>query len=185
MELKTYIEILKKNIVIIVLVTLLGAAIGFYFSKSTQTGYQFDQTFFLSSQGTTSNDTAQNSYYTLEKARDFTDTAVAIIQSPDFASNLNSGGEISVRKQAPQIVKITAVATDAKSAKTLMADIVGVFNAKIQNLSSFAPFQLEPIGPVPAPHIAALSPKIVIAFGLAAGFVASLVVISFKTYFRL
>ena len=185
MELKQYIEILKKNIVIIVLVTLFGTVIGFYFSKSAQTDYQLDETFFISSQETTPTDTAQNNYYNLEKSRDFTDTAIAILQSEDFTSGLTPSGPISVRKQAPQVVKITANAKNAQEASSLMENTKNSFNEKIQTLLASNSFQLKPIGNSRAPQAANLSPKIAIVFGSAAGFVVSIIVISLKTYFRL
>ncbi len=184
MELRQYIDIIKKNILIITLVTLLGAAVAFYFSLNFQSGYKFEQDFFLLSQGTLA-DTLQNSYYSAEKAINFTDTAVAILQSPDFANDLDIKGSVATRKLAPRVIQITTITPDRQSAKTLMGQVVSSFNAKIGKLEPSSTFQINTIGKVPDSKPAGPSPKIVVVFGAAFGFVVSLVAIGLKTYFRL
>lgn len=184
MELKEYIAIIKKNILIIVIATVMGAAIAFYFSLNFQTGYKFEQSFFLTSQETSA-DTAQNSYYSLEKARDFTDSAVAILQSPDFIGSLDTNGSVAVRKLAPQVIKITVTAPDPQLAKSTMAKVVSSFNAAIGKLQPNSNFQINLVGKIPDSQPAGPSPKIVLAFGAVCGFVVSLIAIGLKTYFRL
>ncbi|MBI2598802.1 hypothetical protein HYW40_01075 [Candidatus Curtissbacteria bacterium] len=188
MELKLYIAIIKKNILIITLITFLGAAIAFYLSLNLQSGYKFAQTFYILDQNTVPSlpaDTAQNSYFTQEKARNFTDTAVAILTSPDFTGDLDIQGSISVRKQAPQVIKITTLAQDQEAAKSLMEKVITSFNAKILKLQPSSAFQINAIGKVPDPEPANPSPKIVLAFGAASGFVVALITVGLKTYFRL
>ena len=184
MEFREYVEIIKKNILIIALTTVLGVAVAFYFSLNFLSGYKFEQTLLISPQET-SVDTPQNSYYSLEKARNFTDTAVAILQSPDFAISLDTQGSVAVRKLAPQVIKITTIAQDRQSAKSLMAKVANSFNAEIAKLQPSSTFQINTIGKVPDPQSAGPSPKIVLAFGAASGFVVSLIAIGLKTYFRL
>lgn len=184
MEFKEYIELIKQNILIIVIAMVLGAVVAFYFSTNFQAGYKFEQDFFLSPQETSA-DTPQNSYYSLEKARDFTDTAVAILQSPDFVGSLGTKGSVAIRKLAPQVIKITATEGDPQSAKTTVGKVASSFNAEIGKLQPSSTFQISTIGKVPDPRPAGPSPKIVLAFGAACGFVVSLVAIGLKTYFRL
>lgn len=184
MELKEYLEIIKKNILIIVLLTVLGAAVAFYFSQNFQSGYKFEQTLFISPQETSA-DIPQNSYYSLEKARNFTDTAVAILQSPDFTSSLDVQGSVATRKLAPQVIRITTVAQDRQLAKSLMGEVINSFNTKIKELQPSSIFQINTIGKVPDSQPASPSPKIVLAFGAASGFVVSLIAVGLKTYFRL
>lgn len=182
MELEHYIKVIKKNILIVAVLTLLGLAVAYYFSKNFQSGYLASQTFYISQDQT--QDATQSSYFTQEKARNFTDTAVAILQSVDFKNSLAARGAISVNKVAPQVIRISAIAADSTSAKNLMESVVNSFNTKIKELS-LAPSQLKPVDKLPEPQIAALSPKIILAFGAAVGFAASLLVIGLKVYFRL
>lgn len=187
MELKQYVDIIKKNILIIALLTLLGAAIALYLSSNLQSGYKFAQTFYISDQNTQQApaDTAQNSYFIQEKVRNFTDTAVAILQSPDFSNGLDTQGSISVRKQAPQVIKITTLAPNQESAKSLMEKVTASLNAKIAQLSPGSAFQIKAVGQPPPPQVAGPSPKITVVFGALAGLTVSLIVTSLKTYFRL
>ncbi|MDO8487164.1 MAG: hypothetical protein Q7S45_02650 [Candidatus Curtissbacteria bacterium] len=194
MELRQYIAVIKKNILISVVATVLGAVVAFYFSLNFQAGYKFEQTFFLSSLRETSTlispqetsaDTPQNSYYSLEKARDFTDSAVAILQSPDFTGSLDTKGSVAARKLAPQVIKITTIEGDRQSAKSAMGKVASSFNAKIKELQPSSTLQINTIGKVPDPEPAGPSSKIVLAFGAAFGFVVSLIAIGLKTYFRL
>ncbi|MEX2028266.1 MAG: hypothetical protein WD988_02090 [Candidatus Curtissbacteria bacterium] len=204
MELKEYIKTVKKNILIILLLIALGAAIALYFSINFKSGYKLEQSFFISSSRETSSpisssretssltspqetsaDSPQNSYYSLEKARNFTDTAVAILASPDFSGSLNAPGSIAIRKQAPQVIKITAIAPQPQLAKSLMEKTISAFNTKLSQLQPSPAFQMSAIGKIPEPNNMNSSPKILLAFGAATGFVTSLIVIGLKTYFRL
>jgi capsular polysaccharide biosynthesis protein len=194
MELKEYVEVVKKNILIIFLLTFLGGAVALYFATNFKSGYRLEQDFFISSSRETSSlaspqqaltDSPQNSYYSQEYARNFTDTAVAILASPDFAGSLNTPGSIAIRKEAPQVIKITTIASDPQLAKSLMEKVTSIFNGKIRELQPSTTFQINAIGKVSEPRQANPPPKIVLAFGAAAGFVTSLAVIGLKTYFRL
>ncbi len=185
MELEEYIKVIKKNMLIVAVLTLLGLVVAYYFSKNFQSGYLASQTFYISQdQSQQAQDASQSSYFTQEKARNFTDTAVAILQSSDFKNSLATRGAISVNKVAPQVIRITAAADDTTSAKNLMENVVSSFISKIKELSP-TPSQLKSVDKLPEPQVAALSPKIILAFGAAVGFATSLAVIGLKTYFRL
>ncbi len=182
MELEQYTKVIRKNIFIVIALIILGAGVAFYFSANFRPGYQASQTFYISQDQT--QDATQNSYFTQEKARNFTDTAVSILQSPDFRNSLAAAGAVTASKLAPQVIRITATAQDTASTKNLMETAVLTFNSKVKELSQ-APSQLKSIGKAPEPQITALSPKIILAFGALAGFTASLIVVGLKTYFRL
>lgn len=186
MELATYIKILRKNIGVLIALPVAFAILALYLSTKLQSGYAFEQTFYVApEEGTLPQTQAspdQSSYFTQEKARNFTDTAVAILESADFRRDLGSGS-ISVKKAAPQLIKITAVSQDVPTSQVLMEKTISTFNAKLKNLP--ADFQIKAIGTPANPQKSAVSPKIIIAFALLAGLTIAVLTIGLKRYFRL
>ena len=186
MELTAYIKIIKKNILVIILLPVVGSLLAFYLSTKIQKGYGFAQTFYVAPEQSTLQPQLtpdQSSYFTQEKVRNFTDTAVSILESPDFARDLAASGAISIHKAAPQLIQITASSTDPQNAKTLMEKTVNTFNLKLKSLS--LDFQIKAIGTPAAPQKAVIASKIVVAFGAFAGLAVAILALSLKMYFRL
>ncbi len=105
MEFKQYIKILKENLTYIVALGVLGFIFATFFIISAKGNYSISQTFYL--QSTTPQQDAQDSYYSQEKARNFTDTAIAIINDMQDGSS-----SISAKKLAPQLIRISAVSKE-------------------------------------------------------------------------
>src|SRR3990167_8112945 len=107
MELKDFLKILKSYLAVIIVLAIVGAAGGFYSTRYFSSGYHHIQDFFLvdpSVQSISVENIKSENFFTQEKARDFTDTAIAILESPDFKSeNIGTGDELIVRKLAPQV----------------------------------------------------------------------------------
>lgn len=194
MELKTFLEILKKNFPIIVFLSVLGIVLAYYFSSNFQNGYTFEKTFYITFQDVPTEstipsqelklDNANSGYFTQEKARNFTDSALAILQSPDFSRELESEDQVTARKLAPQVIKLTVTSLDPQAAKILMDKTVKNFNKSVASITS-TNFELKPVGQAANPAKTTLSKKVLLVFGALAGFSLSLTVIGLKTYFRL
>lgn len=198
MELKEYLKVFKKYFAFILLVGLTGALIAYISTKSLPRAYSLTQTFYLAALTSTpgrsepalqSQDIySYEGYYAQEKARNFTDTAVAILDSDDFKSDVGEDSQnLAVRKMAPQVIRLTASAPNSQSAQKLMSKTINIFNEKSVTLAdSRFVLSLKPISShVPGPSRDQIDKKIITVFGLLLGFAFATFVVSLKTYFRI
>lgn len=186
MELRQYLKILRKNFVFVLTTSVLGAMLAILVTRSMPSGYQMGQTFFLSQPEGESAPLPE--YYAQEKARNFTDTAVAILDSPDFRQKVvSSGQDLKVRKIAPQVIRITATAQSSQSAQELMAKATNAFNSKLAALGQNQKegLQLKEISTSQEPEPKVVDKKVFAISGLILGFAAAIAAISLKAYFRL
>lgn len=185
MELRQYIRIFKKNLLIIFVFSVAGAALAILLTKSLPGGFSQTQTFYVSSPIEGSPEYA--GFYTQEKARNFTDTAVAILESLDFKKELVSSGDlIRTQKVAPQVVRITTTSQDQQRARALMGSTVDSFNTKIQKLSGNQPqIQLKELTTADEPQKITRNKLVFAAAGLVLGTTAAILTVSLKTYFKL
>jgi len=193
MELKAYIKIFRKNFFFIVICVAAAATISYYAAQKSQNGYKLEQTFFITQ---TENQpslsdlqtplSGYGNYYQQETARNFTDTAVSILQSPDFISLYTQApNSITAQKVAPQVLKITITTSTSSEAKFLLDRLIIGFN---QNLKSWAPsntVELKAIGQSQEPFINGLDTKIIVTAGAVLGFALAVCVVAIKTYFKL
>lgn len=176
MELKEYLKVYKKYWVLIIIIAVLSAVLAFFYSRQLPTGYKNSQTFFLSPQtGSTNLET----FHAQEKARNFTDTAVAIISSPDFKSQITTGGEsLAVKKLAPQVLQITTFSTNPENSKILTKKAISLANEKFSTNLVEVESALEPADVAQKKYIYVLA-------GLVAGLAFAIFAISLKTYFKI
>ena len=189
MELNQYIKLIKSNILIVLALSLFGMAIALLMTKSYPQGFAQDQTFFISSQlGQDSDPNQQNNnpqYFEQEKARNFTDSAVAIIESSDFKNEVqNQQGFISAKKVSPQVVRISTSAQTPEAASSLMEKTVSSINQKLITLGQ-PDLSLKPIAKAQDPSKVQINKQIFALTGLLLGFAFGILAISLKTYFRL
>ena len=117
-------------------------------------------------------------YYAQETARNFTDTAIAILSSHDYKTTILAPGQtLTVRKLAPQVIQVTATAAGAQETSQLIAKAIGNFNRQFT--------ELHPVGQAQEPKFAAAGKKILAAAGLVLGFTFAFFVVSLKEYFRI
>ena len=189
MELKEYIKVFKKYFAFILLVSATGALIAYIQTKSLPSGYSLTQTFYLAGPASLSSDYfTYEGFYAQEKARNFTDSAVAILDSDDFKSDVGEGSQnLTVRKMAPQVIRLTASAPNAESTQKLMTKTINIFNEKsITFADSKFSLSLKPISQkTTQPALSKINKKIVTIFGLLLGFAFATFVVSLKTYFKL
>lgn len=191
MDLKDYIKILKKNFLSLLILTALSVAIGMIYSQTTQPGYKLEQVFIISSQENQipSQQISQtNAKLELtspqQEARDFTDTAVALLQS----KSLNQGqpdANISAEKLAPQLIKITAIAPSSQEAKVQIERAVINFNRDLKDLITGQSLEIKAVGQTPNASLNIIDRKIILAVSFFVGLTFSVLVISLKNYFNL
>lgn len=196
MELRAYLKIISKNIWLIVVCAAIGAAIAYFIGNRAQSGYRVSQSFLLteSSQKTSpflQAGQAQPPYdygrfYNQEKSRNFTDTAVAILQNTGFTAPILSGpSSIAAQKLAPQLIKITAVSETASDSKFLLERMNVEFNNKLKEFDSSNPLQLTPVDFPQEPVLNRINTSVTTTAGLLVGVALSIFLIALKTYFKL
>lgn len=186
MELKTYIEAFKKYIVFIIALTIMGGILAFFITSNFKPGYSLSQTFFISPPNISQETSAEDpNYFAQEKARNFTDTAVAIIDSQDFKSTvLNGSQSLSVRKLSPQVIRLTVVSTSSSDATRLMQQIPTQFNSKLSTLQPDSPIFIKEIAPAPQPALVKADRRIFTVAGLILGFAFAFFALSLKFYIK-
>lgn len=180
MELKVYLKVFSKYWVLVVVLTLLGAIFGYLYTRLLPSGYRVTQTFFIAP--APAGEFNIEAFHAQEKARNFTDTATAIISSAPFQSQITARGQtITVKKNAPQVLTISAHALTADEAKNLMTRAEELFNSRFGSPGA----TLEEIGPAQTPQTILVTPMIYTLAGAILGFGFAIFVISLKTYFKL
>lgn len=186
MELKEYLNILKKNILIVVILVAGGTLIGVIMARAMPYGYQGSQTYILRSFAIPAQQDSNFEYYNQERARNFTDTAVAILESPNFKREevQISGGNITVKKLAPQIIRVTAFSNRSDYVSPLLSRTIERFNSKLVTFG-VDKMNIEQIGQEDEPQLSKLNTKVTAMAGATAGFAAAILALSLKTYFRI
>lgn len=180
MQLSNYLKILKKNFVFIVTLTALGAIVAFASTSFIKSGVIFERTLFVKITETSSNINLRVDVQAL------TDTTVAYLQSTDFLNSTGSdGASVSVRKQAPQVVKLTVTSQSAVTSKEISKAVTSTFNQRVKDLISTAQVELVETGDPNEPAIQVLNSKILAVFGAFLGFTLSLVVMAISQYFKI
>lgn len=187
MELKEYIRILKQNLLTIVIFTGLSVVIGMLYSSKLTPGYKLEQVFFIQSisdqsKGQIPSPIAQlTDPSAMDEARNFTDTAVALLKSKD----LNQSANVSVEKVAPQLIKVTVTAQNPNEAKSDMERVAINFNSKIENLIDQNSLQIKAVGSPPEAAANIIDKNIILALSFFIGLTLAVFIISLKNYFKL
>lgn len=185
MEFKQYLKILKANTIIITAFTILGIILAVVFSAKTNYPYKQTQLIFLQTRQE-SVDQDYSGYYSQEKARNFTDTAVSILNSINFQSESSLGtASVNAKKLAPQLIQLTALSQNNHDQNELITKVVEILNSKMKDVSEQSAIEAKQISTLsPSTHTAP-SRKVITVAGLLGGFIFALCIISVKTYFRL
>lgn len=183
MELNQYLVIFKKHFIFIASFAILGSFFAFLLGSKLPSGYRAEQLFYIVDSQPAKEAEILPSYYSQEKARNFTDTAVAILSSPDFA---NYQSPVSARKIAPQIIRLTATANDPQTAQNLVEKASINFNQKLRNSADLnSSLEIRAVGKSMPPTDIAISPKIALFGGFIIGLILAIFVVALKTYFKL
>ena len=179
MELNQYIKLLKKNTLFILVLSVLGLTLATFMTKSLPSGFGQTQTFYINAP--IIQDEENSAFFTQERARNFTDSAVSILESSDFKNEvlLSPGQAISAKKTAPQIIQISSSAQNSNDAQALMQKSVKTFNSKLVQFSqSQSPMQIQPVGQPQNPAEIVVNTKIFSLFCLLLGFAFSFLALS-------
>lgn len=178
MEFKQYLTILKKYLYLILTFIIAGAALAFTVSTQLPWGYHQTQLFFINAEQIRTDLYNFDGYYAQERARNFTDTAVAMIN--------HQGPSRSAKKVTPQLISITTIGQSPEHAQTEMGTAVSDFNQKLRQYSQDGPaLKIEAVTPASSPVYVATSQKLALASGAVLGLIFAVFTIGLKTYFKL
>lgn len=187
MELKKAIDLLKKDIFFLLLFAILGAIIGWQAAKFLPQGYTQSQLFFVAKAPLASPSFYNfEGYYTQETARNFTDTAVAILENRQF-QNLaqESNATANIRKVAPQLINITTQSSQKENLEGLIPKLAVAFNTQIANLTKDdLPIQIKEVAPASNITYFALNPIVLSIAGIILGTTFSVFIVALKIYFK-
>ena len=179
-------KILSKYIYLFIPIIILGAVIGAKSAKLLPSGYSQSQLFFLASpQESASQNNYYSPFFSQENARNFTDTAAAIIRDEQFLNEVSADHpSVAVQKVAPQLIRITVTSPGANLAQ-ILDQIPQIYNQKITLLSEGSAATIKAVSPATTPVYFALSGPILAAVGAILGLLFSLIVIGLKVYLKL
>lgn len=183
MELKNLVKLLKQDLYFIVGLVLAGALIGLYSTRFLPATYRQSQVFFIS--GPEAAGSSQDLFYKEENARNFTDTAVAILQSEEFIKS-QAPIALEARKLAPQVIRITVQSASRENLTSSLENVSASFNQKIASLQEATrSSRLVPIAKAQEPSFFALNRATISAFGAVLGLIFSILSIALKYYFKI
>lgn len=187
MELKEYLRILKKEKYSIITIVILSCVIGLFYSAKQVPGYKIEQTFLIEATRSAVRQSEAASISpiisTQEEARNFTDTAVALIK--DQGSHTPPPVSISAQKVAPQLIKIIVTAQNPREAQLFVQKTTDNFNQSLKDLIQESTITLKSVGDEPEAARNIIDTKIVFPLSFTAGLTLAILLISLKTYFRL
>lgn len=180
---------LKRNAIFIVIFAIIGGFIGLSSSSIFSSGYQHSGTFFLTEPAVKNNieDIRSDNFLQQEKARNFTDTAIAILQSADFQRNaVLPGDSLNVRKKAPQVISLVYSSSNIDEKNSNIFNLVSEFNSIVANLTESTPAsQLKPIGQLGNPLYSSTGKSTLVFAGSLIGVIFAILILSTKNYLKL
>ncbi len=187
MDLREYFIILKKHLVVLFAFGLLGAVVAAVGAPKVTGGVHFQQLFFIPAPKETAEELYRSpSYFAQERARNFTDTAVALISNSDFLADAQVNASITSRKVAPQLIRLTAQAAEAQTAREAIDKTVVVFNQKMASLEEDGQaLTIKPVESQPREVFVGPTKGVATTAGAFLGVTFALIVIGLKVYFRL
>jgi capsular polysaccharide biosynthesis protein len=190
MELKKYLQIAKNNVIFILIIAFVGSFSAYFIAPHLESGYRSQSTFYLSNQAQeTTPPQSYNfgGYFLQSTAINATDTAVAILESGNFQSQLkNPSAATTIKKIAPQLIEITVISQDPGLPNAQIKSIPEAFNKKMKELNPVGPvLTLSPLSNQINVSYHSLNSKVLALAGLALGIVFAFLILGLKTYLEL
>lgn len=186
MEFKGYLKILKAHIAIIVVFMISGLVTSLLVSTNTNYPYKQTQLIFLQTQASElTPDQNYYGYYAQEKARNFTDTAVSIVNSSDFQADNKNKVALDAKKLSPQLIRLTTSASNSQDQSFAINQTIEALNSKIKMVTGQNYIEAKPLTLPSQAIYSAPDKKVMAAAGLMAGLIFALSTISAKTYLKL
>jgi len=186
-ELKDYLKFIQKSFWLVGLFAIFGLVAAAVYNSQLQPKYQ--QTFLLYLVSKTV-DSQFSGYYSQLAARDFTDTAIGILQS-EAVSKLTAekpvgdgfGVSVSFRRSQPQLIEVIAQSPNLKSLTGFAENFQQLANGVLESLGQNQPdFEVRMVGETQAPSKIEnpIVLNLIVGFGL--GAVVGLITSAIRQY---
>lgn len=179
MNLTDYIKILKENLLFIFIICAVCTIAAFFSTNFLKSGYVDQATLFL-----TIKDQESLNQNSLDRSV-VTDTAVALLSSPNLLNSQNANVISDAKKQGPQIIDLTVTSNNPQTAKDAKTQIINSFNLKINQYMPGHTLSLEQINQDQVPQARFLNNKILAIAGAVIGLILSIILISTARYLKL
>jgi len=185
MELKKYLMTAKKDLVFTLAIGLIVGLAAFLSAPRIESGFRSQKVFYLSNlESQPTQGYNFSGYFTQSTAINETDTAVAILQSPDFQALLpKTNTTVTVRKLAPQVIQVTVISKEAGSPKQAVENLPKIFNQKMRDLNPNGPtITLNQLSDEVIVSYRSVSSKLVALAGFIFGIVFAFLILGIKNY---
>lgn len=184
MELKTFLKILKAYLVNILILASFGGVLGYYSSKISAESFQIEKTYFVRMPSSDAANQIEN-LLIQNQASSQTDTAVALLESADFQGEaLSVGSSLSVRKLAPQVVRLTITNSSQDNLLKDFQNLPQNFSLKTQKLNqnNLNLVSVSENNKIQQPNV---NTKITTGVGFLLGLLSALLLIGLKLYLKI
>lgn len=182
MELRQLLNELKRQIRLIVIITLLFGGLGLAVSLTWPVSYRATQQLYVQKDAAVGSDYNYDGYYAQQAAEQYTDTVVGLFKGAAFWSEAvtRSGVTVSgtipkdsllVEKIAPQIIEVSVTWQDQQSALNLCDAWTQIMTENLPGLalSQTNRYQVQALTAAPQVEKVALTMPIAVASGLVLG----------------
>lgn len=198
-ELSQLAKILKDNLKLILIATLVGGLVGLSVSLWLGTRYEATNTLYVKREAEkpSANYYNYDGFYSQQTSKEYTDTVLGLLKTiepyREAAEKLNNTidpkelfGSTKARKTSPQVVSLSIVRqSESEARKALTTLIEGlVEKVKVLNQNGDGKLFVEPIRA--EPFVSVLKPSLTTnsALGLLSGLLTALVFLALKNYLR-
>lgn len=183
MELRELVKIINKNSIFLLAAAFVGFILAILLTQKLPSGTKAQELIYLMPKEENNSSAYRfDGYYSQEKARNFTDTAVAILENTALTQGIQS--QTVIKKIAPQLIKITVSSTSTQEAQTALEKADELSRQKIEDLTNSS-ITTKALSPLPDVFAFAPSKKIYAAAGILLGLIFASLIIGLKDYFRL
>src|SRR3989344_2661156 len=133
MDIRDYFQILKKNLAFIIFLAVLGAMIAYLLTSHFVGGERVQKHYLLVQEQLSIS--GPDGLLIYQEPVDFTDSAVAILETYDFKVQILKNQEnLIVKKEAPQVLNLQAHAGQKERADEIIRAAVVNFNEKVADI---------------------------------------------------
>lgn len=179
MTITSFLELVKKNLIFIASLTILGALVAYVSTSFLKPGYSSTQTYFIKV------DQVVGGEENFVDINALTDTTVALISNPSFNGQVNSGATVSAKKVAPQVIEVTAVSQNMETPPEVNRSAANNFNIKIKDLIKSHNLELKETAVAENSTKNVLNNRLTTSAGALLGLVCALFVITTARLFKL
>lgn len=199
LELKEIISIVKQNLKLVVILTLLGGLAGFGYAHFSPSSYEAQNTLYVKREAEEPSGNFYNydGFYAQQVGKEYTETVVGLLKTIDpyleTAEKLGSGtnpqellSSTKFKKISPQVISITVTKKQQEEAKNTLNSLTSTLVEKIKSLNKSGDKKISVEALKINPYVTILKPNpiITLSIGFLSGLLVALISLALGRYFR-